>query len=794
MSYDKPGVKTTRENLPANRSNVGAFVNVGMIGVGDGGLSVVEKTVIRDASSLDDFVDTDMQAGACKYRGISYVANIDYSVIAGGSIRWGTTKLTSPYLKSAQAVSLAGTLAIGTYFYAVAAIKKITANSYGETLVSNVVSVVLAVAGKAVISWGQVELAEGYRIYRGTSASALYLIRELDGSTSNIWEDTGVYTPSGTAAPSVNTALRRPPSSIADTNGYWTGGDASGNVAALKAISAGSISLNMDGRGAVIVTGIDFTPVGVTTLAHCATTIETACKQQLGDRGYFISADASLNLANLQSVTAGAFKISINGATAVAVSAIDLHTAGTFDDVAALLQVAIRAADVSLEAVVVTYDATLGMFSVFSDLRGSTSAVAITAPVSGTDLRASTYLNFVNGAAVVGAIYNLTVAYNAVAKTFIITSATAGDSSSVVVAAGSAVDITTAGTTATIAAAGGVATAGVTGERISYTVDASVLGRNFFLPETYFDLSSIGTAHGVTSALYAMAKQMMATPPSGFGAQQLTLVGVPSLTRSSVGAALEELFKVDVDIVCAITNDIDIARDVVAHAVYCSRDDIKKERVAVVSLDASRVSYSAYIALAAEFASYGDRAVLVYDSFTTETYIAPLISAMQAALLDRATSMLTSSFQTLLPLLRSGRVDGNAETFMLSNGVMVLSKNDSGVLTVIDDVTCAGPTFDLPGRLVEDYIRKSIRSTVTSLKGRKLLTALYEAIQEAAGDVLDGAVYDELIAGWDKASCVATVHPTNPEGVVLRFRYQRGRTFKWCDVYYSVYEASATTV
>lgn len=783
-SYKKPQVIARRDNLTGNRASVGAFANVGIVGKGSGGVSSVPKTVIRSAEGLSDPVDPNMKAADCSYLGFKYLEGVDYEVTSEGNILWKSTKISNPYLMKVL-VADSGSLPVGEYFYAVTAITAVSTISFGETLPSNVFGVTLGSVGKAVLNWSEVELADGYKIYRGSSPTNLTLIREISGGNTTVWEDTGIFTPGTVTPPASNTAYKRPPTSEGDTKGYWSGGDASDNLAALAAVDDGSLKINADGRGEVEVVGIDFTGLDGPDLNDIAAHLQSVAREQLGDRGFHISGSVSLNLNALKGVSNGRLNIKLDGGAAVETADIDLTAAETLAEVAGIVQTALQSATSS--QVTCVYDVDQGIFIITSAKRGSASKVELEVASTGTDLRLSPYLDFVSGAGVVGVPYPIEIVYVAVSSNFVLTSAISGDGSSVVVSPGdTGTDLSIAGLTALAEMAGGSGSIGVTGQKVVYDVTASIVGQNFFEVETFFDLISLGLAHGFDSDLYNITKKMMAEPPQGFGAPMVTVVAVPELTRSSVGGALQELSKVDVDMVCAISNDVDISRDVVAHAVYNSRDDIKKERVAIVSLDASKVSYNDYIMLAQEFSTHGDRVVLVFDNYTHEPFVSPLFSAMQAALPDRATSTLTGTFITDLPIRKSGRVDGNAETYILSQGVLVVSKNEENVLSVIDDVTCGGPSLDLPGRLVEDYLRKTLRRSCSPLKGLKIRDRVRTGVEEIARKVLDSFTFTELIDSWLPETLVASPHPTNPEGVLLRFQYVRNRTLKIIEIAYDV--------
>jgi len=398
---------------------------------------------------------------------------------------------------------------------------------------------------------------------------------------------------------------------------------------------------------------------------------------------------------------------------------------------------------------------------------------------------AANYFNFVNGAGAAGVNSAVTVVYDAGAKAFIVTSPTLGTSSALTITegvAGTPLGIAARG--AFIVAAGGAGTAGTDGARITYTVDAVLANTNFFNAEQLFSVADVAVSHGSTSPMYTLAEKIMLAPPTGQGAKILTCVGVPTASRGAIQAALEEMGKVDVDILVVGSTNIDIMRDLAAHCVFWSKDENKKERIPIISIDTTQ-GMEAFVALATELATNGDRCAVIFDNFTSEEFIAPLVAGAQGALSDRAKSLIGSQIQTSSTVLTSGRVADTAVTYLLSKGVQVVSKDDAGVLTVIDDVMVDGN--DITGRLVEDYMRKTIRLRLNSLKGKsKLLTRTIEAIEDIAAGVLDSFVYNELIYSFDRDTVVASRSPVNPNGAILRFTYTRQQTLKVIEVFYTV--------
>lgn len=107
-------------------------------------------------------------------------------------------------------------------------------------------------------------------------------------------------------------------------------------------------------------------------------------------KGAPLTATNSL-IATWNAVTAGAFKIAMDGGAAVAVSALNFSTDLNLNAVAARLQAAIRAAaaGTGYTGALVTYNANYGRFEFSSGTQGATSAVSfLTAPGAGTDISA----------------------------------------------------------------------------------------------------------------------------------------------------------------------------------------------------------------------------------------------------------------------------------------------------------------------------------------------------------------------------------------------------------------------
>lgn len=189
-----------------------------------------------------------------------------------------------------------------------------------------------------------------------------------DALEAAVWAQTQMkifgYTPSQTGMYGVDSVA---------TAGFWRT-LTPGALANFQVVDDGKIGVSLDGGSVVNVLDIDFT----TTAASA---------------GFFTSGDASSNLAAfIVPVIDGEFDIDLDGAGDITVNSIDFTGDTTLEEVAATMQVSIRAADVSLNAVVVTYVTPNFVFT--SDSTGVLSSVDLSVTAgAGTDLLAAGYIN-----------------------------------------------------------------------------------------------------------------------------------------------------------------------------------------------------------------------------------------------------------------------------------------------------------------------------------------------------------------------------------------------------------------
>jgi len=143
---------------------------------------------------------------------------------------------------------------------------------------------------------------------------------------------------------------------------------------------------------------IGYTPVFLTPIGNGGTRFPV---QEKNTPGYFDSNDAFGNLKNFYLVTDGELEISVDGEAVVNIPNMDFTEALSMTSVANILETEINNVLTSKRITVdfIRSD-TKNYFSFVSVLKGSTSAVLITASVTGTDLLGVKYLN--GGASVSG--------------------------------------------------------------------------------------------------------------------------------------------------------------------------------------------------------------------------------------------------------------------------------------------------------------------------------------------------------------------------------------------------------
>ncbi len=462
--------------------------------------------------------------------------------------------------------------------------------------------------------------------------------------------------------------------------------------------------------------------------------------------------------------------------------AIDFTTAGNLDAVANLLQDAIRAKTGKEEFV--TYSD--GRFWVYSSATGDLSYFEPITPKSGNgvDITKSAYLDFVHGSLVHGGNSDIEVTYSSTDNKFRISSSVKGESSYIVV-----LDYT--GATGTdlqdigyMNFDGGSMISGENAHVVAYEITYRKNGNNFFKGFEVTDLTVARNLFG-DSPIYDYIERLIALPPDGMGAKMVVAVAIPDETPSAYEIALTEMAKHEIDILILRTSQSDVIKKAVSHVLLLSNPDKMMERVGIFTLD---VNLDANKAVQFANSIKSDRIALIWDNITAEENISLLVAGRVAASNDRTKSLinidLPVSSELDKPIYNPATVD-----YLLANNIMVVDKNQSGKITVIDDLMTSGN--DLAGVLSEDYVRKGLRKAFAEMIGKvKLGNSPFDdgikAIRTAVMKFLDGLVEDEIIAGYEKGSVKVVKSTTDKYKAIVSFSYYRYYTLKRIDFTYYI--------
>lgn len=908
--YRLPGVSVTNLTAQANgRQDTGLIT--GIIAEADTGVTVEDFDIVRSAASDDtDLVDATMTDAEVTHKGYTYTKDVDFDITAGGELDWSAnTVLVPPYLKTAEAVTGAASLPIGTYYYKVAAIKctdetyRATPSSWGVTLPSNEKSITLTAASAVLLTWIEVPQAEGYKIYRGTSSGGETLLATVLGE-NDTFTDIGVYTPSG-ALPVTNTAYKKPSYSKAATAGYIDSqADVSANLAAIDDYTTAGLDINFDSAGVIALRNMGFSSQSAGgSGASIAAYMQYYVANGSGTYGKYYGGDASLNLAALKAVTVGRLKtigrnlcqngtfalrfdnthvekwtvagdwtvnatnqavhavganpdvltsafVPVNGVTYRVTYTIDAFTSGagtgirievggtngswrtstgtytedivsgaggafllrcdtadactisnvivrkvvdtasfslasanTLPDVATLVQAAIQAVGGELASISVIYNSTTGAFETTSSYRGIESMIALEAPTAGawTDLASPGKMYFTGpGYEIRGAASAATCAY-VTGNKFRISSPTTGASSSVVVATSGVVEDLWAN--GAMDFDGATAVAGVAGSFTTYQVKATLAGGNYFTPALYYTVSDMSEAFGASSEMEKYGELYLLTPPSGNGGKIIAATAVPSMDRNTAAAAFTAQESIRLELSTIITTDVDIIRDHHAHCLAMSTAAKSMWRTGL-AVCRPTMSVASLVALATEFTDryYG----LIYDNISTDDNISPYIGALLSSLPSVADSIINRRLYTENALLSKPRLSKGTVEYLTANGIMVFDYNSDGVPCILDDVMTAGSQYDLTGAITDTMLKYRIKAALSPLIGDVRINAdgLF-AIKTAIQTELDAQV-GALIDSYDKASVVVSRSTSDRYKAVVRFSYYSVRNLKRIDVEYYI--------
>lgn len=614
-------------------------------------------------------------------------------------------------------------------------------------------------------------------IGNATGTVATYASGEASVNAPNIYDVTDAVIAIGTSnlVDNCNFAL----------NGYlWTAG-ANWAITPLSnkaTATASSATLAHTLTGSVAKYRVTYTLSGVTagTLTASIGGTSGAARSANGTYSELITGAG----ATVLTFTAAAFTGSISDICVQKISqtaTVDLTTCTTMTAVATKLQTAIQTAT----SAAYTLSYSNGIMTVTSPATGNESRISIETPTTGTDIGLAQYLDFVHGVENKGVLSAVTVTYNSTSTKFIATSATTGTLSTMVMKVtavpGSMTDVFATGKFEFV---GGVAASGTAGTAVTYDISAVISGGNYFKPTLCFSLQEVAAVAGEGSDLYLQCEKIMLPPPQGNGGKMVTVCAVPSMTRTTAAAAMVEMGKFEMDIIIVNSDDLDIARDMKVHSENYSLPTQKKERAALCM--AKRTLTKAQLAtFAAELNSY--RVGLIFDNYSTDDFIPAVIAGVTAAQPDRATAVINRSL--IVPGYNDTQIfdSESAIQYLSGAGVMMVAMNPElgNMFCVRDDVMTNGD--DLIGVLTDDYLRKTLRNTITPMIGtNKLTDDLIRAVGSETKKALDVLVGNKIIDSYIPTTVVAVRDANNRNRCKVTFSYYRIRTFKLCTFDYYV--------
>jgi hypothetical protein len=649
--------------------------------------------------------------------------------------------------------------------------------------------------------------------------------------------DMGFATAAGGTGAQLAAYMQYYTANASGTYGEFFGGDASLNLTALKAVTAGRLKtigknlclngtfgLRFDNTHAEAwTTGVDwvinatnqavhavgagsdtltssFVPVNgvtyrVTFTVDAITLAGTGIRCEVGGTlGTWRTATGTYT-QDIVSGAGGTFLFRADTADACTISNItvrkildtasfSLVSANTLSDVATLTQAAIRALGGELALISVAYNGTTGAFETTSSYRGIDSMIALEAPTAGawTDLAGAGYLYFTGpGYEIKGAASAATCTY-ATGNKFKITSPTTGADSSVA--------ITTSGVGEDLWANGAMdfdgatPVAGVDGSYTTYQVVATIAGGNYFNTEYVYTATDAADKYGANSDLAFYCEKYLQAPPAGNGGKIVAATGVPVMDRNTAQAAMTAQESVRMELSTIVTNDIDIIRDHYGHCAAMSTAAKSKWRVGIAVVN-KNISTSALVALATELGSgyYG----LIYDNISQDDNISPYIGALISSLPMVSDSIINRRIYTENALLSKPRLSAGTVDYLLANGIMVFDYNGDGVPCIIDDVMTAGSQFALAGAISDTMLRYRIQIALTPVTARVKMNrdgrlaaknALVKELESQLGTLIDpeGGFTDPEVSASSSDRFKA----------VVRFSYTEIVTMKRIDVEYYI--------
>ena len=184
-----------------------------------------------------------------------------------------------------------------------------------------------------------------------------------------------------------------PSVTIAATSGYGLVEDY--NLQNFRAVTDGSININVDGAGVRALTGLNFS--SATTSQKLCNVFNTAFADAA--KGASITTGA-VDASAFSSIDNGSFTIQVGSDESVEVTGLDFTGASSLADIADVIQAGLTTATVD---VTVSVDADNSLLTFTTDEKGADTSITMASGSTGTDVYGSSYLNVAAGTSADGA-------------------------------------------------------------------------------------------------------------------------------------------------------------------------------------------------------------------------------------------------------------------------------------------------------------------------------------------------------------------------------------------------------
>lgn len=323
-----------------------------------------------------------------------------------------------------------------------------------------------------------------------------------------------------------------------------------------------------------------------------------------------------------------------------------------------------------------------------------------------------------------------------------------------------------------------------------------------YAPALYTSLDSIITAHGPTDGTSALSLGSQIVFENSGGAGGIVTVQVNPADGSDLAgfqAALSKLATVDgVNIVVPLSVDPLLYSSVKSHVVNSSAPLEKKERTAILGLEASATVASA-IAQASGLAAGGNgrRMMLVYPPSVSRVLGDSIVSLNGSYLAAGIAGLrINANFDVAEPLLRK-QITGftSAATNLLrtdklrlrNGGVTVVELIDS-IVRVTEDTTTDRSTVDNQEYAVTeivDFVARTVRRLLDNIFiGVKILSDTPSIVTATTQVLLNNFEALKIITG--SANLKASINQLDPRQIDISFEIQPVRGLRFIKVTFSI--------